>query len=30
MISQFGPLAIGFLLWQYLKKALEETEGKKK
>lgn len=30
MINQFGPLALGFLLWQYFKKAMEEAEGKKK
>jgi|GEM_PF-1862772 len=30
MVNQFLPLALGFLLWQYLKKSMEEAEGKKK
>jgi len=30
MINQIIPLALGFVLWQYFKKALEEAEGKKK
>ena len=30
MIDQFLPIVLGFLLWQYFKKAMEEAEGKKK
>jgi len=30
MIDQFLPIAIAFLLWKYIKDALDETTGKKK
>lgn len=30
MLNQWGPLAIAFLLWKYIKDALDEAEGKKK
>jgi len=30
IVNQFLPIALGFLLWQYFKKAMEEAEGKKK
>ena len=29
-INQFLPLAMAFLLWKYIKDAMDETEGKKK
>src|SRR3990172_4311778 len=29
-INQLLPIAMAFVLWEYIKKSLEETEGKKK
>ncbi|MCR4276612.1 MAG: hypothetical protein NUV87_00625 [Candidatus Roizmanbacteria bacterium] len=30
MVNQFLPLAMAFLLWKYIKDAMDETQGKKK